>query len=504
MAMKVGSKMAFGIAFKFLIAISSMTIISFSAIAVMQVYMTNKLLTDHNELFVTGIEAERELEGKLLSDSLNRKGEAIANLVAVSGSTLMLTDDLAGMEELANGTIADKDVAFVEFINADGVSVLLTKQEGVSEDNLHIIEANLDLEGMSLGSIRLGLILDSIDVAMKGVSERLGGLISAAESKRTAAVGEALRNSTVISLSSVLLICGLIYWLMTRIVIRPINIIIDVLNDSSHMVLTTSRQVSETGNIVADSASSQAAAVEEMSAGVDEITAMINTSTENAGAAKGLAADANTRAETGEGAMQKMVKAIDDIKQSSDETVKIAKEMDTIAFQTNLLALNAAVEAARAGEAGAGFAVVADEVRNLSQRSAGAAGNTATLVEGASTNADFGVKITQEVAEVFTNITEGIYKVNQLVEEISVSSGEQSRSILEISNGLSQINDVAQRNAANAEESAAAGGELSAQALELEKVVVRLRKLIGGSGSSEIVDTYVKQESAEDRPLLGP
>lgn len=79
---------------------------------------------------------------------------------------------------------------------------------------------------------------------------------------------------------------------------------------------------------------------------------------DNTKTADGLAKDAKDGAQKGVDTMTRMSAAINKIKASSDETAKIVKTIDEIAFQTDLLALNAAVEAARAGEAGKGFAVV--------------------------------------------------------------------------------------------------------------------------------------------------
>jgi len=211
---------------------------------------------------------------------------------------------------------------------------------------------------------------------------------------------------------------------------------------------------------------------------------MTKQNADNAQQANVLAAEAKKAASTGAESMSRMNGAIQEIQKSSDETAKIIKVIDAIAFQTNLLALNAAVEAARAGEAGKGFAVVAEEVRNLAMRSAEAAKNTAAMIEESVKNARNGVEIANEVGKVLEEIVQSVGKTTDLVREIAAASQEQAQGIDQVNTAVAQMDKVTQQNAANAEESASASEELSTQAESLKDVVDQLVTLVeGGAGS---------------------
>lgn len=277
------------------------------------------------------------------------------------------------------------------------------------------------------------------------------------------------------------LVVALGVWVLTaQQIIGKLARVIGLMTLSAEQVSTASEQVSDTSQHLAEGASQQAAGLEETSSSLEEMTAMIKQSADNARQANVLATDARKAADSGAESMGKMSDAIREIQQSAAQTAKINKVIDEIAFQTNLLALNAAVEAARAGEAGKGFAVVAEEVRNLAKRSAEAAKNTSSLIDQSVDNAKNGVDIAVEVGATLGQIVAGICKTAALVNEIASASAEQSQGLEQINMAVTQMDQVTQSNAANAEEFASASVELRNQAEQMHEMADHLSALVGG------------------------
>ena len=285
-----------------------------------------------------------------------------------------------------------------------------------------------------------------------------------------------------------LIVVGLLGYFITRSIIKPVSVVMESLASGSQEVDGAATQVAASSQTLAQGATEQAASLEETAASLEEIASMVKQNSDNAQQANILAGKVRHASEEGVNSMRQMSDAIHAIKQASDETAEIIKTIDEIAFQTNLLALNAAVEAARAGDAGKGFAVVAEEVRNLAQRSADAAQDTGGRIQRAQDLTNNGVVVCEEVAKSLEEIQSYSDKAATLVTEITTASQEQTEGVEQVNTAVADLDTLTQNNAASAEESAAAGEQLSAQARSLDDVVKSLATIVyGGEGEKSKV-----------------
>jgi methyl-accepting chemotaxis protein len=322
--------------------------------------------------------------------------------------------------------------------------------------------------------------LHGVQDQLRAMNELVQDYAADAEAHMQSSAGTTRLVVIVLSIAA-----GLLGIAVATLLVRAINSalrrIIHGISDGAGQIASASGQLSTASQQMASGSSEQAASVEETSASLEQLSVTTRQNADNAGSAKSVTVDVSGAATDGREAMQRMEDAVGRIKTSSDDTAKIIKTIDEIAFQTNLLALNAAVEAARAGDAGKGFAVVAEEVRNLAQRSAEAARSTSDLIVGAQENADRGVAACTDLGGVLDAIVEGLQKVTSLVQDVAGASEEQACGVSEIRSAMEQVDQVTQSNAANAEETASASEELSAQADALNGMVNELVRLVEGA-----------------------
>jgi methyl-accepting chemotaxis protein len=232
-----------------------------------------------------------------------------------------------------------------------------------------------------------------------------------------------------------------------------------------------SADISQGSGTLARGASSQAAAVEESSASLHELGAMAHSTTEHARQAQALADTTRTAAASSVEAMTKLSEAMDKIRRSANDTAKIVRTIDEIAFQTNLLALNAAVEAARAGDAGRGFAVVAEEVRSLALRSAEAARSTSDLIADSVAHAATGADLSADVSARLADIDTHVQKVRDVITEITSANEQQFEGITQITTAIEQVGRITIETSGTAERSQEIASALSTEADRMARLL---------------------------------
>ena len=411
------------------------------------------------------------------------------------------------VDKIAGTKIGDSGYAFM--VNRDGLIMAHPKREMIFKASLKELKGTESLAAKMMNGQK------GVEAYQGQGFQRVAGYAPVPLSGWSIAVVQdedeflepiyAIRKGIVLVGCIFLVLAVLGCVLFSRQISRPIVRVVEGLNDAAEQVRAASSQVSSSSQSLAEGTSQQAAAVEETSSSLEEMSSMTRQNADNAAQANHLMLEAGKTVEQANQLMAELTASMGEISRASEETQKIIKTIDEIAFQTNLLALNAAVEAARAGEAGAGFAVVADEVRNLAIRAADAAKNTADLIEGTVNRVHNGAGMVERTNGEFTNVAVRVGKSGNLVGEIAAASQEQAQGIHQVNKAVSEMEQVIQRNAASAEESASAAEEMNAQAEQMKVFVDELASIIGGAqrtwSTARPVGTGHVQRSAPVRSM---
>ncbi|MCG8642773.1 MAG: bacteriohemerythrin [Desulfobacterales bacterium] len=423
---------------------------------------------------------------------------------------------------LLNTRILEKD-----FIN--------TEDEGVLEEiklNINTIEKVFDTAKKYFDDEEKNRPLDEIQAAVQkyfSSLENYAGLMkeqqaarsvmesSAVNIQKICLVAKASQNErmksqiaqstafiTMVSVPA-LLFGGLIAFMLTRIIIRPIRMVVAALRDiaqgegdltrrieidtrdeigelakwfnafvirlnqivvnigvnsetvtaSSGELLSVSEQMAENSEDLSARSNSVATASEEMSSAMSSVAAASEQASINletiAGAAEQMKLTLGGVAENCEKARSISDNAVVKVRTASERVGRLgtsARDIDKvtevitdIAEQTNLLALNATIEAARAGKAGKGFAVVADEIKGLAGQTAAATLDIKDRVKGIQDSTDDTVKDVEQITEVISEVTDIVAAIAAAIEEQSASASEVAENIGQASSGISDVNE---------------------------------------------------------------
>lgn len=247
-----------------------------------------------------------------------------------------------------------------------------------------------------------------------------------------------------------------------------LSVLVREIRGSSKTALSLSEQLAARSAELSVKTEQQSASLIQTAASMEEMAASTRNNADNTRLANQQADSATQCARKGGELMVQVASNMQSITECARQMTEIITLIDDIAFQTNILALNAAVEAARAGEQGKGFSVVATEVRNLAHRSAEAAKNIKTLIDVTHQNVQQGATVVSETEKNMQDIVAGAKQLSQLIGEISTTTFEQEKGIVQISLAMSELEKVTQSNALMVDELSGSSDVLKAQVVELQ------------------------------------
>ena len=243
------------------------------------------------------------------------------------------------------------------------------------------------------------------------------------------------------------------------------------LNSTSQQITANSEETSAQADVVSKAAQAVSQNLQTVATGAEETGASIKEIAKNATEAAKVATSAVKVAEA-------TTVTVSKLGESSNEIGQVIKVITSIAQQTNLLALNATIEAARAGEAGKGFAVVANEVKELAKETARATEDISRKIEAIQSDTKAAVDAIASISGVINQINDISGTIATAVEEQNATTNEMSRNVTEAAQGSGEITSNIGGVAEAAQSTTRGATDTQKASQQLVETSAQLRRLV--------------------------
>ncbi len=455
----------------------------------------NKLSLEYNKSINSIFDSQKKSAKMMIHSS----GESIAMLLTKSASDLMMNFDYESLASVAQNAVEDKSVSFVAFFDESGALLAGEKLEQAD----HVLSYDLIADDVMIGKLEMGLDFQELETNMATLAAENDAL--SAHIKKTIITAKNNMTMTLgaVSLAGIVILSLIIYVVLVKIIIKPINSTVAMLQDiaegdgdlTKRLVVQTNDEIGKlsgyfntfieklqgiiteiakdaeslhlsasdlkglsgslsTGSDDMTSKSSAvsvatdgmntnisavAAAMEEASANIKSMVAAIEEMSTNIANISQSVTEAKNRSQQAVSKAETTSTLVHELGQSADEISTVTDTIAAISDKTNLLALNATIEAARAGEAGKGFAVVANEIKGLAQQTAEATGSIAKKLKNIQESSRSTVSGIEEISEVIAEVDTIVSTISDAIDQQNQGTAEISENISQTSNGLNEV-----------------------------------------------------------------
>lgn len=254
-------------------------------------------------------------------------------------------------------------------------------------------------------------------------------------------------------------------------ILNSLRSVLSDIDKASAEMSEISKQVVDTSCRLTDGVDHQTKLMNEINDTFDVMKSSIKMNADNTANVLDLASLTKSHVTLSGEQMDRLLAAMREMYDSSNEIRSINDVISDIAFQTHILALNASIEAAGAGAAGRGFSIVADEVGVLAAKCGESVSRTSALIERTVNAVKNGMELAETVSGSFRMVSENTTEVEKHIADISASSEEQFSCIDSVSEKMEVISSVVKSTALSADKSAEISEKLKNEAHILKKLV---------------------------------